>query len=267
MNILGQNQRFYVTPTSGILDILVQTRNAWDKNAAFRSLTRDESETIKTNVMRSILFSYFKHTDKPVCFDKNRNWTDHLEMAEALLDGREKVKVLVTVRDLRDIVASFEKLYRKTSALSQIPQETNDPLRLKTALGRLGVFIDNSQPVGRSFNAVRDAVTRGWRDNMLFIEYENLTRDPTGIIDQIYRFLEEERFAHDFDNVEQITFEDDSVHGFKDLHIIRRRVRPQPPQWPGVFDRTVLSHKVWQDVENLGRFWQEYLKKDTKVTH
>ena len=259
MNILGQNPRHYVTPTSGILDILVQTRNAWDRSDAFKSLFREESDRIKRNVMRSILYGYFAHTDKPVCFDKNRHWTEYLEMAGALVGGRDQVRALVTVRDLRDICASFEKLFRKTSALSQIPQEAGDPLKMKTALGRLGIFIDNAQPVGRAFNAVRDAMTRGWRESMLFIEYEALVGSPSETMRRIYDFLGEEPFDHDFDHVEQITYEDDSVHGFKDLHTIRPRVQPQPPQWPEVYDNTVLSHPMWKDVEKLAQFWREYL--------
>jgi hypothetical protein len=47
-------------------------------------------------------------------------------------------------------------------------------------------------------------------------------------MDGVYRFLGEEPCAHDFNNVEQTTFEDDFVYGFKDLHIIRQKVEPQP---------------------------------------
>ena len=50
--------------------------------------------------------------------------------------GRDKVTGLVTLRDLRDVVASFEMLYRKTSALGQVTQEANMALKFKTALGR-----------------------------------------------------------------------------------------------------------------------------------
>jgi hypothetical protein len=32
MNILGQNKEFYVTPTSGILDMISQVRNSWELN-------------------------------------------------------------------------------------------------------------------------------------------------------------------------------------------------------------------------------------------
>ena len=57
----------------------------------------------------------------------------------------------------------------------------------------------------------------------------------------IYKFLGEDGHAHDFERVEQVTFEDDFVYGFKDLHVIRQKVEPQPPLWPKVFDDAVFQ--------------------------
>jgi len=261
MNILGQNPAFHVTPTSGILGILVTTRNQWNQNVAFRAIPWEESERTLCQVMRHIMQGYFEHVDKPVCFDKSRGWLEFLELASIVVGGKENVKALVTVRDLRDVCASFEKLYRKTAATGQIPQEKADTrLKMKTAVGRLQVFIDDAQPVGRAFNAIRDAVTRGWRNNILFIEFEALTSRPAKAMEAVYAFLGEPAFEHDFDNVEQITFEDDSTHGFKDLHNIRSKVEPMEPQWPKVYDATVFREPVWKRVEELGRFWREYVR-------
>lgn len=261
-NILSQHPRFYVTPTSGIVDMLVQVRNGWDANDAFRAMDRHQCEKIKENVLRSMLQAYFAHTDRTVCFDKNRYWAEFLEMGASLVGGRDKVKVLMTVRDLRDVLASFERLYRSTSALGQLPQEAAMALKFKTALGRVQIFIDDAQPVGRAYNAIRDAVTRGWKDRIHFIDYEDLTRRPRATMDAVYRFLDEEPCEHDFDNVEQVTFEDDFVYGFKDLHIIRQKVEPQPPQWPKVFDDAVFQSQSWKTVENVSQFWKLYLKGD-----
>ena len=44
-------------------------------------------------------------------------------------------------------------------------------------------------------------------------------------MDEIWSFLEMEAPNHDFNNVEQVTFEDDSVHGL-DLHTIRSKLEP-----------------------------------------
>lgn len=259
-NILAQNPRFHVTPTSGIVDMLVQVRNGWDANDAFRAMDRHQCERIKSDVLRAMLHAYFAHTDKPVCFDKNRYWAEFLEMGAELVGGRQNVKVLVTVRDLRDVLASFEKLYRSTSALGQLPQEAAMALKFKTALGRVQVFIDDAQPVGRAYNAIRDAVTRGWKDRMYFIDYKDLTAKPAETMAGVYRFLGEESCAHDFNNVEQVTFEDDFVYGFKDLHIIRQKVEPQPPQWTKTFDDAVFQSPVWKTIDNVAQFWKLYQK-------
>ena len=259
-NILAQHSKIYVTPTSGIVDMLVQVRNNWDRNDAFQAAERKQSEDTKERVMRAMLQAYFAHADQPICLDKNRYWTEYLEMAAQLLGGRERVKVLVTVRDMRDVLASFESLYRKTSALGQIQQEANLALKFKTALGRVETFIDDSQPVGRAYVAIRDAVTRGWKDCMYFIDYDDLTRNPKQTLEGVYRFLGMEACEHNFKQVEQVTYEDDVVYGFKDLHRIRAEVKPQEPQWPRVFDDAVFKTGTWQNVENAATFWKQYRK-------
>jgi sulfotransferase len=260
-NILAQHPRMHVTPTSGVIDMLVQVRNHWDRNDAFQAMERKLSEQVKGNVLRAMLQAYFGHVPEPVCIDKNRYWAEFLEMGAELLGGRDKVKVLVTVRDLRDVVASFEMLYRKTSALGQVAQEASLALKFKTALGRAEVFIDDAQPVGRAYNAIRDAVTRGWHDRMHFIDYEDLTQRPQMVMDGIYRFLGETPHQHDFEHVEQVTFEDDFVYGLKDLHVIRQTVQAQPPSWPKVYDDAVFQSPTWKNIEAVAQFWKLYAKR------
>ena len=106
-NILAQHPHFHVTPTSGIVDMLVRVRNGWDENDAFRAMDRHISEQVKETVLKAMLQAYFSHVEQSVCIDKNRYWAEFLEMAAALVGGRDRVKVLVTVRDLRDVLASF----------------------------------------------------------------------------------------------------------------------------------------------------------------
>ncbi len=260
MNILGQNPSFHATSTSGILDIILYIRNSWNNNAAFLAADRESRETRQINVMRGTLAGYFAETDRPICFDKNRSWLEYLETLSVIVGGRDNVKVLVTVRDMRDVLASFEKRVRDTAALAQPPMEQADATRFKTAAQRVQWFIDNSQPVGRSYNAIRDAVTRGWRDRMHFIDYADLTRDPAGTMAGVYEFLGEPPVIHDFANVEQITREDDHFHGFRNLHVIRRTVEPQPPSWAAVFDQTVRSTPMWKEIEKVSRFWRAYLR-------
>jgi sulfotransferase len=265
MNILGQNPRFHVTPTSGIAQLLAATRSHWKNNESFRAMVDERKEEIQRNVMRGIFFGWFHHVEKPVCIDKYHLWPEHLETVAAVLGGKEKVKLLVPVRDLRDILASFEKLHRRTTALNMSNQEWANLPDFNTAIGRVKVFIDKAQPLGRAFNAIRDAVTRGWRDNMYFVEFDRLTRTPDQVLKEIYAFLGEDFFQHDFRNVKQITRENDEIYGFKDLHNIRNSVEPVSPQWHDVFDQVVTQEPEWKDLEKVAQFWKACLSPPKRL--
>ena len=206
--------------------MLIKVRNAWDKQMEFRAAP---DEAAKLRVLRAMLQAHHAGTDKPVIFDKSRGWNAHLEMVEALL-GR-KAKVLVPVRDLRDVIASFEKLWRKNAATRQIPQERQHYLLMQTIQGRSKLWLAREQPVGIAYNRIRDAITRGFADRMFFIDFEVLTNDPKRTMKEVYEFLEEEQYEHDFDNVEQVTHEDDVTHGIVGLHDIRTKVEPLQSTW------------------------------------
>jgi len=255
-NILAQNPRIHVTTTSGSVDMLVQVRNAWDRNDGFRASDRAASDAAKEDVLRAMLHAYFARVTRPVCIDKNRYWPEFLEMASGIMGGADRVRVIVSVRDLREVLASFEEVYRKTSVYSEVLTDPAVALKFKTAQGRVEVFLDAAQVVGRSYIGIRDALTRGWASSLHFVDYEDLTRQPKHTLAGIYRFLGEAAHEHDFDHIEQVTFEDDLVHGFKDLHKIRQQVKPQPPKWNRVFDESVFQSATWKQVETAATFWK-----------
>jgi len=237
-NILAQNPRFHVTATSGILEVMYQVRNRWDHIVEFKAAPDDVA---KLRVLKSILFSYHDNGDRPVIFDKSRGWLAYLEMAEAVL-GR-KAKVLVPVRDIRDVLASFEKLFRRNAAVFQPAQEADQRTYFdwQTLEGRCKIWGDKSQPVGLAYNRIKDALQRKFGDRMHFVRYEELTTNPKETMESVYKFLGEEPFEHDFNYVEQVTYENDFVHGFRDLHKIRPKVEPQRPQWPEVLGKQVAD--------------------------
>ncbi len=240
-NILAQNPRFHATATSGILDVMFGVRNQWDKLQEFKAaIDKDGTAKAMGRVLRAILFAYHDETGKPVVFDKSRSWLAHLEMAEAVL-GR-KAKVLVPVRDIRDVLASFEKIWRKTSANKQIAQEQQFYVEFQTVQGRCHVWFRPDQPVGLAYNRIKDALHRGFRNRMHFVPFERLTQAPEQTLRGIYEFLEEAPYPHNFDHVEQVTFEDDYVHGFPGMHTIRPKVEPAPPQWPEVLGKAAAPY-------------------------
>ena len=211
---------------------MFSVRNQWDKLIEFRAMPKEQSDEAKRRVLRGILDSYFADVERPVVFDKSRGWLAHIEMAEWVL-GR-KVKILVPVRDVRDILASFELLWRNASKKTQIAGEEKNYVQFQTIEGRLDFWARGDQPVGLAYNRVKDALIRGYGDRLHFVKFEQLTSNPRHTMREVYRFLGEDWHEHDFDNVEQVTIEDDRVHGFDNLHKIRRKIEPVPPRYPVV---------------------------------
>src|SRR4051794_17383921 len=224
-NILSQNPRFHVTPTSGLLDALLALRTSFDEIVDFKAAP---NEAGKMAAVRGALYGFFDPIHRPVVFDRNRAWLSEMELAEVLLE--RKAKVIVCVRDIPEILASFEKLWRDNKAFRRITQQQMNVVEFQSLEGRCNVWLQPAHPVGLAYIRVQDALTRGFRDRMLFIHFDHLTREPARALQSIYKFLDEEPFDHDFEKVEQVIFEDDLVHGIKGLHDIRSAVRPIPPR-------------------------------------
>jgi len=220
-NILNQNPRFHATSTSGILDIVLAIRNQWENVNEFQA---SPNKVGKDAVMKPILQNYYSTVDRPIVFDKSRGWPGYLELAEHCLGKR--VKVIVPVRSIVDILASFEKLTRNNSRTWQMPQEKSHFFEMQTQAGRADVWMRNDQPVGVAYNRIRDAMDRGYTKQMHLVEFENLTAHPEATLRALYEFLGELYFPHNFDNVEQTTNENDDIHGIPGLHTIRSKVEP-----------------------------------------
>ncbi len=220
-NILNQNPAFHATSTSGILEIILAIRNQWENVAELRA---SPNKAGKSAVINNILHNYVDVIERPVYFDKSRAWIAYIELAEAILG--EKAKILVPVRKITDILSSFENLYRKNAHDWQFPQEKSHFFEWQTVEGRADIWMRNDQPVGIAYNRIRDAISRGYKDRLHFIEFDDLTTQPKAVMGNLYSFLGEEYYEHNFDYVEQVTEENDDIHGIPGLHIIRNKVEP-----------------------------------------
>lgn len=255
-NLLSQNPRVHVTATSGTVDVLRAIRDTCDANPFFKAMDADEREQTKLAALRGAFRGIADRFEGQAYIDKSRGWPTVFELMGTILGDRKKVKAIICVRDLRDTLASFEKLYRVTGQTSTTTQERANFEMHRTALGRAEFIMKSSEPVGYSMDVVRDAVTRGWRDQMFFVDYDVLCRAPRTVTTDIYKFLGEEPFEHDVEHVDQVTREDDSIHGFVGLHDIRPQIEPQEPQWPLVFDGAVTSTPFWARATEASRWWE-----------
>ena len=228
-NLLVQNPAFHSSPTSTLLNLLLGIRDRASDVQQGVVKANDDKEMVN-RVLKGMFYGYFSHTDKKVCFDKSRGWCHHIEMAEEILG--HPIKILVTVRDVREVLASFEKLWKENAGHRTIPQERADYHQFNSVEGRLAMWMKPNQVVGASYNNIRDAVQRGFANRLYFIDFDAFTEDPEKTMRGIYEFLGEKYYKHDFDNIEQVIQEKDEYYGFDDLHTIRPKIEPVMMKWP-----------------------------------
>lgn len=251
-NILAQNPQFCVSKnTSGLHDVLFNVRNQWDRLIEHQAAGMDYEQLRR--VLRGIIDNYYL-TDKNYIIDKGRGWLSLLEMTQFIFGYVPKV--IVPVRNITEILSSFEKLWRKSTGFSQWNFEQEDYFNAQTVEGRCHIWASSSQPVGLAYNRVKDAISRGYKNQLLFVEFDKLTNEPNQTLQMVYKYLDLPYYNHDFNDIQQVTVEDDiGIHRIPDLHTIRPTVTPVPHD-----SKMILGDFLFQKYNNqeIWRINNEY---------
>jgi sulfotransferase len=219
-NLLAQNPRFETTGTNELAGVIKGIREGWNSHLA----APEDDEQAKLRIMRGVLDSYYSTSSRPVVFAKSHVWLSMAELLELILE--RKAKFLVTVRDLRAVLASFEKLWRESSGTHVTPWEQKHRVNFLDVEGRCNVWLRKDEAVGMTYARIEDALLRGFRNRMHWVHFEELTRNPRSTLKKIYDFLEEPYFEHDFDHIEQVCSGADDSIGLADMPGIRSRIEP-----------------------------------------
>lgn len=229
-NVLMQNPEIYATPTSGVVEFLLTTRTIYSTGDAFKAQDAKEMEKAFHGFCKAGLYGYFDAiTDRPYVIDKSRAWTGNFRFANFIEPG---AKAIVMVRDLRGIFASMEKNYRKNP--HKDPQIVNGAqLKNMTADSRLQHF-SVAPPIGPALEWLYDSHIQGYDSHFLYIRFEDFTNNPEAEIQRVYDYLEIPYYKHDFDNIEQLTHENDIIHGIFGDHQIQNKIRPVPQDYVSI---------------------------------
>ena len=250
-NIMGQNPEFYVTPTSGVLELVYAARNNYTNSPEFKA---QDSELMKigfANFCNSGINGFFNSiTDKPYVIDKSRGWGVHYQFLNSFYP---EPKIICVVRDLRGIFASMEKNFRKNQHLdSGIVNHAQ--MTGTTTEKRIDIW-SSGQPVGISIERLYQVFREGINQKMLFIRFEDLTSNPQKEIDRVYDYLGVNPFTHDFNNVQQITVEDDSVYGIYGDHNIKSKIEPLKND-----DKEILGQAACDWIKNNYKWFYDEFK-------
>ena len=106
-------------------------------------------------------------------------------------------KVIVLLRDLMDVLASYMQWYTENSdAFPNRFNLNNDDEKLRMIMNKDGA-------VAKSLEAIKNAYN--YPDMCHFVKYDDIVTNPEREFKKIYKFLDEPYFNHRFDNLDQVS--------------------------------------------------------------
>jgi sulfotransferase len=251
-SILNQNPDIYSSSNSPMCGMMFNLERSILASEQYNAYPKPR--VISETVM-GVINGYYSDNPKNIVIDKSREWSVPEHFGVLLRNLPYEPKIIMPVRSITDILASFITLVNKN------PNKPN--------------FIDLEIEARKEFNMYRpindircDHLMRpkGLIDNCLygiafalhpdhrkyfhFIEYDNLVSSPELEINKIYDFLGVEKYDHDYNNIVNNIKEDDNIYGLIGQHDVRSSVSRRQIDKNMVLSEYVLNKYSGQE------FWR-----------
>jgi sulfotransferase len=248
-NLMNQDERFYASSTSGLLELIYAARHNYTESPEFKAQDAELMKKAFFGFCKEGIHGYYDAiTDKPFIMDKSRGHFAHFGFLDSFYPNP---KIICLVRSLPDIIASMEKMFRQNQHKSHsIVNHAN--MQGTSTPKRVDIWF-NSPPIGLAVERLSEAIRQGVDKKMLFIKYESLCLHPEMEMKRVYEYLEIPHFQNDFSNIPQTTIEDDEVYGFAGLHTIRPSLEMKPSD-----AKSILGKDVYDWIMNQYKWYNDY---------
>jgi sulfotransferase len=249
MNILQQNPNIFTSSTCPTPYLVNTCKETSTSVSEFISMDQDVHTKCLMGFLRGGLNGWFEGlTTKPVVISKSRVWDTYLNILFKLY---EKPKFIVIVRDIRDVVCSFEKLLFKYPQWSIGAPEY--PLHLKSIEERIEHYCtDTSGNLGRPLHFLPHVVE--WANKrpecFYFLRFEDFNKNPVEHLQHLYQWLDLPVYNHDLNNIQQSEqYEHDTVYRALVTHKTEPSLRYLEPSWPKMLtpeqSNLILVNNKW----------------------
>ena len=102
---------------------------------------------------------------------------------------------------------------------------------------------------------IKECIDIGNSNKILFIKFEDLCKNPNDTMKIVYQYLGLPYYQHDFNNIQQVTFEDDRFHGRYGDHKIQNKVTPVVSK-----AKELLGKEMCDYIYDKTRWYSSYFK-------
>lgn len=200
MNILQQNETIFTSSTCPTSYLLDACKNQAINTSEFIAMDQDALSKCLHGYIKSGTEGWFKAlTSKENIISKSRCWDVNLNMLFSLYDDP---KFIVCLRDIRDIICSFEKLANKYPMWDMFAGGA--PIKHLPFEERIKHYCqDTSANLGRPLYYIKHVFE--WMqkrpNNFYIFRYEDFNENPHRSLNSIYDWLELPNFQHDLNNI------------------------------------------------------------------
>ena len=254
-SILNQNPRFHSGPSSPVLGAMFAVEQNFMGNELYHGYPKPDQVR---EIIGSIPHHFYSDVERPVVFDKNRAWTARVPYIEGYIG--QQAKILVPVRRVDEILTSiltmvhrnpFQEGQQRVNFVDEQLIKTDTPIN---DYNRCMYLLNDGGIVYESLNAIMMGFQQNVRDKMHFIDYNDLVDNPEKTMEDIYDFLGEENYEHDFESLFNIYREDDlNTYGLSDMHQVRSKVKKTSPPPASILPEEILD--LYEQNKRRLEFW------------
>ena len=254
-SILNQNPRFYSGPSSPVLGAMYAVEENFSNNELYTGYPKPNQVR---EIIGSIPHHFYSDVQQPVVFDKNRAWTARVPYIEGYIG--QQAKILVPVRRVDEILTSiltmvhrnpFQEGQARVNFVDEQLIKTNTPIN---DYNRCMYLLNDGGIVYESLNAIMMGFQQNVRDKMHFVDYNDLVDNPEKTMEDIYDFLGEEHYEHDFESLSNIHREDDlNTYGLGDMHEVRSQLKKTSPPPASVLPPEIID--LYDQSRSRLEFW------------
>ena len=210
-SIINQNPKVAVTANSIIADMLGELYTL--KNISiFKNFPDHKSFD---SVTKSLFDNYYKDWSQDYIIDR-APWGMPINL-KFLKKVQDEIKIIVLVRDVEEILASFIKWSQRE------PTSFVNQYGVKTVEEKCDMLMKTDGQIVKELIGVKHLLDHQPRDMYHIVEYNDLCDNPKQTIEGIYDFLGIYRFNHRYNNLDQFQVNgmkyDDNIVG-QNLHTI-----------------------------------------------
>ena len=229
-SILNQNPDIAATANSMTLEIM-KVLFLLKETDVFKNYPDHKS---LDNVLNTVFDNYYKDWPQRIIVDRGPVTTPgNFNLMQKHFGNR--FKVIVLVRDLIDVLASFVKWFE------------NEPTAYPNKLGKnieekLWALMDKNGSIAKELIAIQNSFN--YKELCHFIKYDDLVKNPQQTISNLYQFLDEPLYPHQFSNLKQFQLNgigyDDKELG-NNLHMIRTEVRKEDNPYKSMIPKSIVD--------------------------